>query len=136
MRPMYAAEASAGRAPDFWDTGEHMAGHKLAVLEEGSRPEGGDGMFTLQIEHGIKDFGMWKAAFDRDPVNRAASGVLAHRIGRPVDDAHYVVVELDFATRTQAEQLLANLESKVWNSQLAAPALAGAPQTRIVESAG
>ncbi len=23
-------------------------------------------MFTLQIEHGIKDFGMWKAAFDRD----------------------------------------------------------------------
>ena len=31
-------------------------------------------MYTLQIEHGIKDFGMWKAAFDRDPVNRAAVG--------------------------------------------------------------
>ena len=54
-------------------------------------------MFTLQIEHSIKDFDMWKAAFDRDPVNRAASGVVSHRIGRPVDDTHYVVVELDFA---------------------------------------
>ncbi|MCU1517941.1 MAG: hypothetical protein JWQ75_2662 [Pseudarthrobacter sp.] len=93
-------------------------------------------MFTLQIEHGITDFDIWKAAFDRDPVNRAASGVLGHRIGRPVNDAHYVVVELDFATHTEAEQLLAKLKSRVWNSPLAAPALAGAPQTRIVESAG
>ncbi len=93
-------------------------------------------MYTLQIEHGIKDFGMWKAAFDRDPVNRKASGVLAHRISRPVDDPHYVVVELDLASREQAEALLANLQQKVWNSPAAAPALHGAPRTRIVESAG
>jgi hypothetical protein len=92
-------------------------------------------MFTLQIEHSIKDFDMWKAAFDRDPVNRAASGVVSHRIGRPVDDSHYVVVELDFATLEQAQRLLGNLKAKVWNSPVAAPALAGAPQTRIVESA-
>ena len=93
-------------------------------------------MFTLQIEHGIKDFGMWKTAFDRDPVNRAASGVVAHRIGRPVDDSRYVVVELDFNERGQAEQLLANLENNVWNSSTASPALNGAPQTRILESEG
>ena len=59
-------------------------------------------MFTLQIEHAIKDFDMWKAAFDRDPVDRAGSGVLAHRISRPVDDPHYVVVELDFDGQEQA----------------------------------
>ncbi|MDQ0634672.1 hypothetical protein QFZ40_002581 [Arthrobacter pascens] len=93
-------------------------------------------MFTLQIEHSIKDFEMWKAAFDSDPVNRTASGVVSHRIGRPVDDAHYVVVELDFATLEQARRLLENLKAKVWNSPVAAPALAGIPQTRIVESAG
>lgn len=93
-------------------------------------------MYTLRIEHGIKDFGMWKAAFDRDPVNRAASGVLAHRIGRPVDDPHYVVVELDFDSLDQAEALLANLRQNVWNSPAAAPALNGAPQTRIMESVG
>jgi hypothetical protein len=93
-------------------------------------------MYTLQIEHGIKDFGMWKAAFDRDPVNRAASGVLAHRISRPVDDPRYVVVELDFAERPQAEALLANLRSKVWASAEVSPALESEPSTRILESAG
>ncbi|WP_457966602.1 hypothetical protein M1E17_07745 [Arthrobacter sp. D1-29] len=93
-------------------------------------------MYTLQIEHGIRDFDMWKAAFDRDPVNRAASGVLSHRIYRPVDDSHYVVVELDFNERGQAEKLLANLKDRVWNSPTAAPALNGSPQTRIMESAG
>lgn len=93
-------------------------------------------MYTLQIEHGIKDFGMWKAAFDRDPVDRAASGVVGHRISQPVDDSHYVVVELDFKERGQAEQLLATLKDRVWSSSTAAPALNGAPRTRILESAG
>ena len=92
-------------------------------------------MYTLQIEHAIKDFGMWKAAFDRDPVNRVASGVTAHRISRPVDDPNYVVVELDFEGRDQAEALLANLQANVWNSSTVAPALQGAPKTRILESA-
>lgn len=92
-------------------------------------------MYTLQIEHAIKDFGMWKTAFNRDPVNRAASGVTAHRISRPVDDPHYVVVELDFEGRDQAEALLANLQANVWNSSTVAPALSGAPKTRILESA-
>lgn len=93
-------------------------------------------MFTLQIEHAIKDFDMWKAAFDRDPVDRAGSGVLAHRIGRPVNDTQYIVVELDFENREQAEGLLANLQEKVWNSPDVAPALSGAPKTRIVEVVG
>jgi hypothetical protein len=92
-------------------------------------------MYTLQIEHEITDFGVWKAAFDRDPVNRAASGVTTHRISRPVDDPHSVVVELDFEQRAQAEALLARLHAEVWNSSDAAPALLGAPKTRILESA-
>ena len=92
-------------------------------------------MYTLQIEHDITDFARWKAAFDRDPVNRAASGVTAHRISRPVDDPRYVVVELDFEQRAQAEALLAKLQATVWNSPEAAPALKGAPKTRILESA-
>lgn len=93
-------------------------------------------MYTLQIEHRIRDFDLWKTAFDRDPVNRAESGVTAHRISRPVDDPQYVVVELDFGQRAQAEALLAKLQERVWNSPSAAPALQGAPTTRILESAG
>jgi hypothetical protein len=92
-------------------------------------------MYTLHIEHGIKDFGLWRQAFDRDPVNRAASGVVGHRISRPVGDPHYVIVELDFEELSQAEQLLASLKARVWNSSAASPALQGAPQTRILESA-
>lgn len=92
-------------------------------------------MYTLQIEHRIKDFALWKEAFDRDPVNRAASGVTADRISRPVDDPHYVVVELDFQQRSQAEALLAKLKERVWTSAEAAPALEGTPTTRILESA-
>lgn len=92
-------------------------------------------MYTLQIEHGIADFGLWKSAFDRDPVDRAASGVIAHRISRPVEDPHYVVVELDFTLRSQAEALLASLEANVWTSSAAAPALLGVPKTRILAGA-
>ncbi|HSO16473.1 MAG TPA: hypothetical protein VLS95_11010 [Arthrobacter sp.] len=92
-------------------------------------------MYTLQIEHEITDFGVWKAAFDRDPVNRAASGVTAHRISRPVDDPRSVVVELDFERQDQAEAFLAKLHANVWNSSDAAPALLSAPKTRILESA-
>jgi hypothetical protein len=90
-------------------------------------------MFTLQIEHGIKDFDMWKAAFDRDPADRKGSGVVAHRIGRPVDDPQYVVVELDFGSRDEAEGFLAKLRQNVWSSPDVVPALAGSPETRIVE---
>lgn len=93
-------------------------------------------MYTLQIEHGIKDYGMWKEAFDRDPVDRSASGVIAHRISRPVDDPHYVVVELDFDRRDQAESLLANLLDRVWKTPAESPALQGAPKTRIVKLVG
>ncbi|MFJ5955770.1 hypothetical protein ACIQC5_07380 [Paenarthrobacter sp. NPDC092416] len=91
-------------------------------------------MYTLQIEHGIKDFDMWKAAFDRDPLNRAASGVQQFRISRPLGDPHFIVVELDFATSGQASEMQRRLQDVVWSSASNAPALMGSPQTRIVET--
>ena len=56
-------------------------------------------MPTVQIEHPIRDFDAWRAAFDRDPARREASGVRRYRVARPVDDAHFVIVDLDFDTR-------------------------------------
>jgi hypothetical protein len=64
------------------------------------------------------------------------SGGVGHRISQPVDDLNYIVVELDFNERGQAEALLAKLTRKVWGSSSAAPALDGAPRTRILTSAG
>ena len=92
-------------------------------------------MATLHIEHPITDFGTWKAAFDRFAEAREKSGVRGHRILRPVDDAHYVVVDLDFQTVGEAERFLDFLRTRVWSSSQNAPALAGAPQTRILEPA-
>jgi hypothetical protein len=90
-------------------------------------------MTTLHIEHPITDLGTWRAAFDRFAERRLQGGVRAERIQQPVDDDHYVVVDLDFATRDQAERFLGFLESTVWASRDASPALAGTPRTRILE---
>jgi hypothetical protein len=90
-------------------------------------------MPVLQLEHAIRDFATWKAAFDRDPIDRRGLGVRRHRICRPVDDPRYVVVELDFDTVEQAEACRAAL-GRLWRSRAAAPALAGRPRTRIVDA--
>jgi hypothetical protein len=90
-------------------------------------------MPTLQLEHAIKDFAMWKAAFDRDPIDRGGLGVRRHRVFRPLDDPNYVVVELEFDTTTEAQACGVALR-ELWNSRQAAPALIGAPRVRIIEA--
>lgn len=90
-------------------------------------------MPVLQLEHGIKDFQMWKAAFDRDPIDRRGLGVRRHRVFRPVDDPNYVVVELDFETMHEAEACRTAL-GELWSARTAAPALIGSPRTRIVDA--
>ena len=91
-------------------------------------------MTTLHIEHPITNLATWRAAFDRFAERRQQGGVRAERVQQPVDDDHYVVVDLDFATRDQAERFLGFLESTVWAARDASPALAGTPRTRILES--
>ncbi len=90
-------------------------------------------MPIVQLEHAIKDFEMWKAAFDRDPIDRRGLGVRRHRVFRPLDDPGYVVVELEFDTTSEAEACRSAL-GDLWSSPMAAPALIGSPQIRIVES--
>lgn len=89
-------------------------------------------MYTLQIEHQVRDFLMWRQAFDGDPLDRAGSGVRSFRIYRSVGE-DYVMIELDFETQEAAVMFLARLEEEVWQPGPAAPALVGTPETRIVE---
>ncbi len=70
-------------------------------------------MPTLHIEHAIVDFAQWKTAFERFAGRRTQSGVLAHRLQRPVDDSHYIVIDLDFGTTAEAERFLQFLHTKV-----------------------
>ena len=81
-------------------------------------------MPTVQFEHAIRDFAMWKAAFDRDPINRRGLGVRRHRVWRPVNDPNYVIGELEFDTTAQALACGTALR-ELWGSSQAAPALIG-----------
>jgi hypothetical protein len=90
-------------------------------------------MTTLHIEHPVTDLAVWRAAFARFADRRRAGGVCSERVSQPVDDDHYVVVDLDFANLDQARRFLGFLESTVWASRDASPALAGTPLTRILE---
>jgi hypothetical protein len=92
-------------------------------------------MTTLHIEHPITDFVTWRAAFDRFTDRRRQAGVSAERIQQPVDDAHYVVVDLDFPSTDRARMFLTFLETTVWASPDSSPGLAGTPRTRILETA-
>jgi hypothetical protein len=89
-------------------------------------------MFVLHIEHPIRDFSVWKQAFDNDPAGRQRSGVRRYQIFRPIDDPKYVVIDLEFDSSNAAETFLGVMR-QVWQSPQAAPALGGTPQTRIVE---
>jgi len=90
-------------------------------------------MITLHIEHPITDFAAWRAAFDRFAAARDQAGVLEARIHRPVDDGHYVLIDLDFGSVEQAERFEQFLRTRVWASPESAPALAGTPVTRLLQ---
>ncbi len=90
-------------------------------------------MPTLHIEHAIVDLALWSAAFQRFADVRAKAGVRRHRLQRPVDNPHYIVIDLDFDTTAEAEAFLELLRTKVWASPADAPALVGTPRTMILE---
>jgi len=90
-------------------------------------------MATLLIEHAISDYQIWRAAFDRFSGARTEAGVTRERVYRPVDDPQYVIITLDFPASERASSFLRFLETRIWSSPQNAPALRGAPRTRILE---
>ena len=88
-------------------------------------------MHAIQLEHDVRDFDAWKATFDDDPLDRKGGGVRSYRVSRPVEDSAYVVVELEFDTRLEAEAFLEKLLA-LWRD--AGPRLGfESPRARIVE---
>ena len=87
-------------------------------------------MSILRIEHPVRDYGAWKAAFDSDPVGRERSGVRRYQVMRAIDDPNFVMIDLEFGTRGEAEGLLAAMRT-VWDR--VAGTLVSNPQARIVE---
>ena len=91
-------------------------------------------MHTLHIEHAVTDFGTWKprSRLRRDPAAVRGTPSARPAAGR---DPHYVVIDLDFDTTSEAENFLGFLQAEVWPSRDNSPALIGTPQTIILETA-
>lgn len=87
---------------------------------------------TLHIEHRITDYPTWRSAFDRFADARRTAGVTAHRIRMDKADDRSVVIDLDFDTTEQAQAFADFLRRTVWASPENAPALVGAPETRLL----
>jgi hypothetical protein len=85
----------------------------------------------LRMEHPIHDFASWKAAFDSDPIGRERSGVRRYQIYQPVDDPHYVMIDLEFDDAVAAGKVAAALRN-LWQ-RVETEGLIGGQQLRTVE---
>jgi cytidylate kinase len=92
-------------------------------------------MATLRVELEVREYGLWRGAFDKDVGGRERSGVRRYRIFRPVDSDDEVMLDLDFDTTAEAAAFIDILRAKVWPSPDNAPAKVGAPTTRILQIA-
>jgi hypothetical protein len=90
-------------------------------------------VIIVHAEHGIRDYDLWKAAFDRDPLHRERTGMHRYRIARAMDDPLYLIMDFEFEDVDAAEAFDAALD-ELWGSRAAAPALLGRPHTRLVRS--
>jgi hypothetical protein len=88
-------------------------------------------MVILRIEHPVPDYAEWKQAFDGDPANRRQSGVRSYQILRALDDPNYVMIDLEFDTKAEAEALLAKMRM-IW--ERVQGTIMANPQARIVET--
>jgi hypothetical protein len=93
-------------------------------------------MPTLHIEHPISDLATWLGAFSRFKDARQRAGVRAERVLQPVDDDQYIYVQLDFDDVERAAAFKTFLETNIWTSRAASPALAGTPRARVLVDAG
>jgi len=87
-------------------------------------------MFTVRVEHVVDSYDAWKTMFDADPLDRKGSGVRAYRVMRPTDDQGAVAVDLDFASREEADSMVTSLHT-LWAGPAAATLYD--PRARVVE---
>jgi hypothetical protein len=88
-------------------------------------------MFTLQIEHRVRDFDAWKKAFDNYNPFQSEECIHHYRIFRSLDNPNYVMIDLDFERSSEAN-LFVEAMQKLW--ERVEGKLIERPQVRIVEA--
>lgn len=90
-------------------------------------------MATLRIELQVRDYELWRGAFEKDAGGRERSGARRYRIFRPTGRDHEVMLDIDFDSVGEAGAFLDTLRTKVWPSREKAPAKTGEVKTHILE---
>ena len=88
---------------------------------------------TLRLELQVRDYDLWRNAFEQDAGGRVQAGMRRYRIYRPADDDKCVLIDGDFDNASRAEAFLDIMRTKVWPDPEKAPAKIGVPKTRIIE---
>ncbi len=88
---------------------------------------------TLRVELQVRDYDLWRGAFEGDAGGRQQAGMRRYRIFRPTDDTKCVMLDADFDSSAEAEAFLEIMRTRVWPDPEKAPAKVGTPRTRIVE---
>jgi hypothetical protein len=87
-------------------------------------------MPIVRIEHSVPNFEKWKQVFDSDPADRKGSGVRRYQVLRAQDDPNYVMIDLEFDSRGEAEAFLLTME-RIWGGP--GKAVMQNPRARIVD---
>lgn len=90
-------------------------------------------MATLRIELQVRDYELWRNAFEKDAAGRERSGAQGYRIFRPAEQDHVVMLDIDFGSAAEAGAFLNTLRTKVWPSSEKSPAKMGEAKTLILE---
>jgi hypothetical protein len=88
-------------------------------------------MVTLRIHHPVPDFTRWKRAFDADPVDRRALGVIRYAIRRSVNNPKLVMIDLELRTTREAEVLLTKMR-RLWEGS--GSSVMSSPEFWIIET--
>ena len=88
---------------------------------------------TLRVELQVRDYDLWRGAFERDAGGRKEAGMRRYRIFRPTDDANSVMLDADLDSVEDAQGFLDIMRTRVWPDPDKAPAKVGTPQTKIIE---
>ena len=71
--------------------------------------------YVIRVEHPVPSFEAWQARFDSDPLGREENGVVRYRVMRGADNPGYVLIDLEFGERAEADAFLARLE-ELWRT--------------------
>ena len=69
---------------------------------------------TLRVELQVRDYDMWRGAFERDAGGRRQAGMRRYRIFRPTDDANCVMLDPDFDSAQEGRTFLDIMRTRVW----------------------